>query len=110
MSLSLQREKISLKNLREFIILWDNRFPFDLWFRKKYNISFNSSAHREMCLIDEKIDYIENKLMESLSKKESDKEEGEKTSWLKPQERIGGFTPEELDKAYNELDLSQFDN
>lgn len=107
MPILLQENSISFKNLRGFIIAWDNKFPFDLWFRKKYNIAFNSSAHREMCLIDEKITYIENKLMEDISNKEEKKD---KNSWLNPQEKLGGFSKEELEIAYDNLDLSQFND
>lgn len=36
----------------QFIIRWNNELPLDLWWRRKYNIPFNSQKHREVRYID----------------------------------------------------------
>lgn len=50
-------------NLKDFIYKWNKNFPFDYFWRKKYNIAFNSPQHREMNLIDIKIDILEEKII-----------------------------------------------
>jgi len=99
-------------SLKHFILYWNNNFPFDYWWRKKFNIAFNSPQHREMCLIDIKFVYDEEKLIDYYLKlnqtRKSDRESFKETGfWLKrPQYEI---TEEALEEAYDNLDLSQFD-
>lgn len=38
--------------IRDFMIWWNNNFPIDYWYRKKYNIAFNSKKHRQVSLFD----------------------------------------------------------
>jgi hypothetical protein len=61
---------MGLNQLKEFIIKWDNKFPLDYWFRKKYSIPFNSEKHRELSFIDIKIEYEEDKLIKQLTEKQ----------------------------------------
>lgn len=99
-------------NLREFIIDWDNRFSFDLWWRRKYNIPFNSQRHRKMCLIDIKIERVEILLMEEyeqkMEKKRNYLEDKDiwKDSWLQSQKVDN--TPL-TDDEWENLDLSQLE-
>lgn len=105
-------DKLNTKSLREFIIFWDNKFPFDLWWRKKYNIPFNSSKHREISLLDMKIEWIEELLVKKHEKLQSEKKDYDEdseiwsNSWLKPQKNISIPLTE---KEFEDLDLSQFD-
>jgi len=98
--------------LRNFIVYWNNRYPFDYWWRKKHNIPFNSPQHREMCLIDIKFEYDEEKLVNyyiesSIVKKEDRDNYKETGKWLKKSKPT--ITQEALDDLYDNLDLSQFD-
>ena len=96
------------ESLRNFIISWDNTFPIDYWWRKKYNISFNSPQHREMNMIDMKLDYEEEKEFERFIKVNKIREEdmdyyrmtGE---FLRDVE----FTDKEVKKIYDDLDLKK---
>ena len=38
--------------IRDFMLWWNNKFPIDYWYRKKYNIAFNSKQHRQISLFD----------------------------------------------------------
>lgn len=79
--------------MRDLVIKWNNMFPLDNWFRRKYNIPFNSKEHRESNQIDilfEYIEYIEyKKIMKNPIK--SKKEEKE-------------------DELFDSIDFSQFEN
>jgi hypothetical protein len=51
-------------DFRNHIIQWSTRFPIDRWFRRKYNIPFNSPAHRESNFIDQLLEWEEEQLFE----------------------------------------------
>ena len=45
--------------IRQFAIDWNNKFPLDFWYRRRYNIRFNSKKHRSVNLIDVLIEFEE---------------------------------------------------
>ena len=57
-------------DIRQYIIEWDNRFPIDRWWRKKYNIAFNSSAHRESSFLDQLVEWEEDQLFDEIMNQE----------------------------------------
>lgn len=84
----------------EFIFNW-HEFPFDYWWRKRYNIPFGSSAHREMNFIDMYIEYQEFLL---LNKPESIEEE----DCFNTDDDIVKMSEEEINDDYENLDLTKF--
>jgi hypothetical protein len=46
-------------DLKNFIIAWNTMYPLDKWWRDKYKIPFNSSAHREISMLDICLEYEE---------------------------------------------------
>jgi hypothetical protein len=99
----------SLKSLKKFSVTWNNRFPFDRWWRLKYNIPFNSSAHREMNMIDIRIAYEEEKIYERYFEEQKVQEEGDKIyketgQWLKRKE----LSEDEKDDIFDNLDVGAF--
>lgn len=84
----------------EFIFNW-HEFPFDYWWRKRYNIPFGSSAHREMNFIDMYIEYQEFLL---LNKPESVEEE----DCFNTDDDIVKMSEEEINDDYENLDLTKF--
>lgn len=93
-------------NTKEFIIRWNNRFPYDKWWRTKYNIAFNSKKHREHNQLDMYLEYLEDYLYkDSIDTKEKEKqkeEELKKGIWIKEKES----NENEVD-LFENLDLSQ---
>lgn len=83
----------------EFIFNW-HEFPFDYWWRKRYNIPFGSSAHREMNFIDMYIEYQEFLL---LNKPESVEED-----YFNTNDDIVKMSEEEINDDYENLDLTKF--
>lgn len=55
-------------DIKDYVIHWNSRFPIDRWWRKKYNVAFNSSVHRESSFIDQLIEFEEDRLFESFLK------------------------------------------
>lgn len=53
-------------DVRSYVVNWNTRFPLDRWWRKKYNITFNSPVHRESCFLDQLFEWEEEQLFEEL--------------------------------------------
>lgn len=74
--------------MEDFVILWNNRFKYDYWYRKKFNIPFNSDQHRALSPIDVKFAFVEEMMMESERTKyqrieKEKKKYAETGQWLK---------------------------
>lgn len=95
--MSMAQERQNLPNLKDdvkkFIIDWNNKFPIDFWWRKKYNIPFGSKAHREANFIDMLIEFEELKIMvDNVDKNEFEEEDD-----------IEKMSQEEIDEEYETL-------
>lgn len=88
---------------------WNIKFPYDYLWRKKYNVPFNSEVHRNMDFFDIKYDILEDKYIRNLPKRlEKQKQLQNSEQLLKVREHH--LSKEELEKEFDELDLSQFDD
>jgi hypothetical protein len=47
------------KNLRDFVIKWNTKYPYDKWWREKYKVPFFSEKHLDADPIMIKFEYIE---------------------------------------------------
>lgn len=64
-----------MKNsIRQSVIVWNNRFPLDRWWRRKYNVSYLSQSHRESSFFSQYYEYHE----DSFFKKYYEEKEKEK--------------------------------
>lgn len=98
----------SIKNIRKFMLSWNQLFPVDKWWRTKHNIPFNSKEHRSTSIIDMYIEYSEELYFSSSSfksKKENFTYIPGEGNFLK--EKI--YTKEEIDKAFDEMDIENID-
>lgn len=91
------------KDLRTFIINWNNTFPLDRWWRDKYKIPFGSSAHLEANQIDIFIEYIEQKAYEDhrlqLLENDAKKERYKKDGWISVNDEVPEVSDEEFDNV-----------
>lgn len=89
------------KKLENDIIVWNNQFPLDYWWRNKYNIPFGSKAHREMSFIDMYRDWLEEKMI---------KEQIEKEKHNNADYNVAGepVNQDEIDDAFENLDPSKY--
>lgn len=103
---SLKRKNILVDAYKKFLIDWNNRFPLDRKFRKKYNIAFNSESHRNLNQVDIFLDLLEDSMVEKQREnyikytalgEEIDRGEG---FLISQEERM---TEEEKDDAFEKL-------
>lgn len=92
------QKKNSLNEIRKFIIKWNNNYPFDYIWRKKFGVAFGSTDHRQMSFFDMIFELEEEKMMNNLSNQKQLEVELQK-------EKDFGITDEEFEN----LDLSKFD-
>lgn len=94
-----------------FIFNW-HEFPLDYWWRKRYNIPFGSRQHREMNFIDIYTEFQEGLLLkrtqDDYEQRQSDLEDEE--LGLSSDTETVKLTQEEIDEAYENLDLSKFND
>lgn len=92
-------------NIRQSVIVWNNRFPLDRWWRKKYNVSYLSDKHRESSFFWQYYEYYE----EVIFKEYHDKKENE-DEFFEPVKYIPlsgnwwkgkGSTKKEMDDWFN---------
>jgi hypothetical protein len=104
---------LGLEDITTFIFNWNNKFPLDRWYRRKYDIPFNSKEHRDISLLDILIDYQEDFIFrtmpEDLRQRKKDKEDYLKTGkYLRPQiDYIENPTEEEVDEWFENLDVRE---
>lgn len=90
---------------RRFVIEWNNLYPLDYWWRRKYNIPFNSKNHRNVSYIDMYYDWLEEKLYE-----ENIKNIGEESERLKKYKETGEWMLPHVDEGNEEKVTELFDN
>lgn len=101
---TLLNKQLSSDDLKEIILYWNINFPIDRWWRKTYNISFNSAKHRETSFIDMWIDYLESSLFkEFMDEVDKEKYVPGKGNWLKKRE----VSQELSDEAFEGIDLEK---
>lgn len=78
-------------DIRKFIIWWNSKFPLDYWWRNKHNIPFNSSNHREIDFIDQKIECTEEEIYKEIRDKNNEESDypsyEESGMWLQPEKQ-----------------------
>ena len=99
------------KEIEHYIFNWHS-FPIDYWWRKKYNVPFGSRQHREQNFIDMLIEYQEEIVLNNVRAeidREKEEKENEALGLSNKKMNEAKLTEKELDDAYENLDLSQFD-
>jgi hypothetical protein len=94
--------------IRHQINNWNRKFPIDFWWRRKYSIPYGSEQHRNANLIDMFYDYEEEKIMNEVIEKFS-KEEDDSEVVTDSNSGVGKkMTKQELDDAFDNIDLNEF--
>jgi hypothetical protein len=110
----LKRNDVINLDIRKFIKEWNVRYPYDRWWRKKYNIPFGSELHRKANFIEMMIEYSEDIYFQKLAKlsDESDEMEAEIDKIINSnkegQKSTVKMTKKEVDEEFEDLDLNQF--
>src|ERR1700746_2545499 len=95
--------------ISDFIEKWNKEYPFDRWWRKKYNIPFGSKVHKEASHIDMYFEYKEDLYFKNLKDEKTIEE-------LKSEEgtligKIVALKQDKLLKKQSKADIDKdFDN
>ena len=88
---------------KSFLIGWNNTFPLDRWYRKRYNIPFNSEQHKNASQIDIYLEWLEEEVYEehevSMKERERKKALFTKGEWLTKPE----LPEEETDELWDKI-------
>ena len=99
-------KNLSREDIDNFLKKWNEKFPYDRLWRKKYKISFGSIEHLSVSQIDIFLDIAEDFLVDKLRKNYSEfinrKEEYEKTGEILKENTL---TQEEEDQIWKKIKL-----
>ena len=105
------KKKNNLKReVHAFIINWNQRWPIDFWWRKKYNIPFGSEEHRQANFIQMYYEYYEEKAMKKLYA-DSDDTDSQDQHIPADAEKSGvnkKMSQKEIDIDFDSIDLSRY--
>jgi hypothetical protein len=122
MAIVISRQEAINLSVPLFIVEWNNKYPYDRWWRSKYNIPFGSNQHKETNFISMKIEYqedllfqkikkeIEDNSEESLSEKEVDRMIGSSSEATINGKKIVKMSNKEVDNEFDDLNLDDFDD
>lgn len=97
---------MTIEEMKVFMVQWNNRFPYDRYFRSKHKIAFMSSAHKESSFINQRLEYIEDSLFRETENKGKEKSSADQYipnigQWLKS-------TPIEEGSTITQADIDAF--
>lgn len=100
--------RLETGSVKDFVLEWNTKFPIDRWWREKYGVAFNSAQHREVSLIDMRIEWEEDVLYSKIRNEtpyEMNKGEFFKErAAVNEQESLKQFIEEEKDFDYSQYD------
>lgn len=110
------KPNLTSNDLLEFIKEWNLRYPYDRYFRKKYNIIFGSEQHKQLNFLDMAIDLKEDLIFTPKHKSEADNMDREEfeaqtgAEFDKGENQEQPMSKMEIDSAYENLDIDQFNS
>lgn len=97
--------------MKDLITTWSNKFPLDRWWRKKYSVQFNSTAHRQSSQIDILFEYLEDRLYDNATKTVDENkkkaERYEKGIWFNEQQESRLSEEAQID-LFDKIDVNEF--
>ena len=54
----------------KFVLLWNNKFPLDRWYREKHGIPFMSEEHRRVSFLTMRLEWAEEQLLKKAEREE----------------------------------------
>lgn len=92
---------MTIDELQTFMIQWNEKFPIDRWWRKKHNVSFLSSEHRECSFTAQMMEYQEDVFF-AKAIKEQDNNDDPYTP------NIGEWLKRDYSEEINQDDIERF--
>lgn len=117
MAIVISRQEAINLSVPLFILEWNNKYPYDRWWRMKYNIPFGSKKHKEANFINMKIEYQEDILFHKMKKdieensemSEDDGMAGKASEATIDGKKIVKMSKKEVDNEFEDLNLEDFD-
>jgi len=108
----VEKKKFDLKELKTFIIKWNQFFPLDLWWRRKYKVAFNSPQHRAISPIDIAFEYWEEKMLKKSVKlrevEKKDLADYKETHKMLKDKAFAKLSKKEIIEIYDNINLEDF--
>lgn len=96
------------QEIRNSIVKWNNQYPLDYYWRKKYNIPFGSEEHKNITFLEQAIDYEEDVMIKEYEKSLKKDDQVSDSMPLVEGKRIVTMSQTEIDDEFDNLDLSKF--
>ncbi len=93
-----------MQDLKNLLIYWNNKFPFDRVYRQKHGIAFGSEEHRRVNQIDVYNDALEDRLFTEFYEEQAERKR------LQEAYAKDGILNKEASKALEESLEEVFDN
>lgn len=87
---------------------WNEQFPIDYFWRKKYNIPFGSQEHKAANFILMALDLKEDKMFKEYLEKKERIESGEDEIFKTQNKNVVKMTQSDIDDEFDNLDINQF--
>ena len=106
----LQKEKkyVSIEDFEQFVYEWNIENPIDRYYRKKYNIKFNSPEHRVCSFIDMAFEFYED-YIHDIEQNDNEYKPGT-GNWLKERNIEDDINDDQLADYFGSGDLSVLDD
>lgn len=95
------------KDIKELVENWNKQIPIDKWYRRKYNIAFNSQIHRQVNLIDMFFEFWEFVITQPKRKKEEKQEPYIKGEGNFMKEIV--YSQKDMDDLFDAINVDEID-
>lgn len=100
--------EISIEEIRAFVLWWNTTYPIDFWWRNKHSVAFGSSAHRDQNILDMRIEFEEDLLVqERLMMSEKPKYRPGEGNWLNQRKDTRELSIAQASDIFDELDIAK---
>ena len=90
---------------------WNNALYFDVWWRKKYNVSWGSKEHKEVSFQVQLWEYLEQQIIDKAIDDydpEAENEMIEEISGNSSKRKIVSLTQKEIEAEFDNINLDDF--
>lgn len=97
-------------SIKNYLLQWNTKFPFDRKYRKKYNIGFMSPEHKALNQIDIYLDIAEDHIVDNFVIQHS-----KKTKAIEKYNKTGQFIDDSISESiendlFDKLDVSKLNS
>jgi len=93
------------------VIKWNNQYPYDYLWRKKYKIPFGSTEHLNASHVDMCFDIIEEEYIKSKIEEKKDTDDMLLDSFVvgdNKKDKVIKLSKKEVDKEFDSIDITKF--